>query len=272
MTPYNLTKGDGILVAMRHGTKDDARYRPYDPGGEVDKTLVGITLESTAEISALGHLLLNSESITRYLAYHSDFKRARDTARVFLYGGSPALSSTTRYEERMGLGFGIPGMDWKDSHLPEFGYTSEIADAYLKEMMNRYYFNQTNGTPWLSYFAKEFTQALIDGLTSLRATGQGKGNLTIVSHGTIIDTLPLLVADYIIIDRERHVAEVDESRFPGAVLQGEFFVGTVSGLITENPTLELSVKIRENREFSRGFKLTDLERKAQEFSSDAAVR
>ncbi len=253
-----------IVVILRHGIKFPGRHgdREKDeelliPGSFDDKTYIYITPESAEDLREEGRNILGSQDFDHSVLITSDFIRALQSGGYFLEGGVPGLKDNTHTIRRSDIGFAERKVDWKDPRLPKYSDEKKIADNWVKEFFQSFYFKQDEKLPYLAEMAHGFISSIIDGMQYLQSQQKHDGETNLLghfSHAPNIDTLAMIALNCLNIDPDKRHVEVNDN-YKGHVAMGEMFTGSIYNLKTDNPGLELTVKGIE-----KGFKLSDLKK------------
>ena len=253
---------DGIAVISRHGIKFPGRHgsrvkdeEPLIPGSFDDKNFIYITPESAQELREEGKKILGEQKFDHSLLIASDFIRAIQSGGYFLERGIPGLKDSTYIIQRKDIGFGKKNVDWNDKRLPKFGNEKEVADAFIKNFFEGFYFKIDEKLPYAAEMAYGFISSIIDGIEYLQSQqNSGKSLFAHFSHAPNVDTLAMIALGCLEIDPIKRIVEVNDN-YKGHVAMGEMFTGSMHDLRTNNPSLEIAVKGVE-----KGFNLSDLKR------------
>lgn len=260
-----MNSNDGKIIVSRHGRKftgmhglnKEDRGIPVKPGSLEDKSFIYITPESAEELRESGKEVAGDQTYDNILILTSDFIRALQSAVYSIEDvNKPNGHHIIQIPE---LGFGVYNVNWKDPRLPKYSDEKELADAWIKTLLEGFSFKpEEPGLPFMGKMMYHYYKALEEGLKYLQQNrGQEQSLLSNFTHAPNIDTFVAGALDCLNVDPRHRKVEVNDN-YRGAVAMGEMSTGNICNL-GDNPSIELNVKGADV-----GYKLSDLQRKKQE--------
>ncbi len=231
--------GKIYVVLARHEKKEKLEPKPT-PGGEQDRTLVGLSEAGHADAFASGQRELGGKSIDRAVVVHSGFLRTEQTAEKWLRGAGvmdDLYGDADRYQVVADSAISLAGTIWDPECFPPFGDKQEVLNVYVEHALANHYLAQADDPnnaarlPILARKAVAVLENLVRGAERLSRTIQGRENGLViqVTHGPIVDAAAMAFNGGI------NLEQLPDSSYGVAQLlpfvahrEGEYVVGVIN--------------------------------------------